>query len=123
MTAMPARAVLLATRSDDGSGGEIRHEGLPQVVRPAVTVPARRRGRPPLCTPQQVLAEIRAEAAGERLLRVHLDRPALYARARRLWGSWARALHAAGLDAGKVREAARRHAVETRRRRRAGATV
>jgi hypothetical protein len=53
------------------------------------------------------------------LFRVHLAEPALYARARRLFGSWARALDAAGLDHTATVSAARRRAHEARRRARA----
>ncbi len=84
---------------------------------PAPRPAARRRGRPPLVSPEQVLDEIR-QVAGERALyRVHLDRPALYARARRLWGSWAGALLAAGLDYEDAISEARRRALLTRRER------
>ena len=79
---------------------------------------ARRRGRPPLLSPEQVLSEIRAESNAGRLFRVHLEKPALYARARRLWGNWAAALRAAGLDPRQVLETARQRALETRRRKR-----
>ena len=80
----------------------------------------RRRGRPPLATREQVLEQITRAAREERLFRVHFDQPALYARARRLWGSWAGALLAAGLDHAAIVDAARRRAMETRRRRREG---
>jgi hypothetical protein len=53
------------------------------------------------------------------LFRVHHAEPALYARARRLFGSWARALDAAGLDHTAAVSAARRRAHEARRRVRA----
>ena len=63
-------------------------------------------------------------AAGERycsdrgqLFRVHLDTPALYARARRLFGTWAAALAAAGLNHRAAVAAARERSLETRRRR------
>jgi hypothetical protein len=42
--------------------------------------------------------------------------PALYARARRLFGSWAAALEASGLDHRATLAAARRRSIETRRR-------
>ena len=83
----------------------------------------RRRGRPPLLTPDQVLGEIRTEAAEGRLFRVHLEKPALYARARRLWGSWAEALRAAGLDPRTIQNAARQRALETRRLKRGHALL
>jgi hypothetical protein len=79
----------------------------------------RRRGRPPVRTPEDVLAEIRDAAQAGLLFRVHFDRPALYARARRLWGSWSGALIAAGLEPRLILGAARERANETRRRARA----
>ncbi len=84
----------------------------PRAARPA----PRRRGRPPLLTPDEALAQIRDVASAGRLFRVHIDNPALYARARRLWGSWVGALLAAGLDYDTVMADARRRSVETRRR-------
>jgi hypothetical protein len=88
---------------------------------PALANPPRRRGRPPLATREEVLGQIvRANREG-RLFRVHFDQPALYARARRLWGSWAGALLAAGIDHAAIVDAARRRALETRRQRRQAA--
>ncbi len=81
----------------------------------------RRRGRPPLVTREQTLEQIRAASTEGRLFRVHRERPALYARARRLWGSWAEALREAGVDHALVIEDARRISLETRRTRRAAA--
>lgn len=78
----------------------------------------RRRGRPPLVTREQTLELIRDAAREGRLFRVHLAQPALYARARRLWGSWAEALRAAGVDHAAIVENARRASLETRRTRR-----
>jgi hypothetical protein len=63
-----------------------------------------------------VLEQIRSVAAAGGLFRVHIDQPAMYARARRLWGSWAGALLAAGLDYESTLAEARRRALETRRR-------
>ena len=78
----------------------------------------RRRGRPPLATPEEVMDQIRTVARAGGLFRVHVVNPALYARARRLWGSWAGALLAAGIDHGATVSAARRRALETRKHRR-----
>ena len=75
----------------------------------------RRRGRPLEMSPSELLERIRDRAANGGLFRVHLDEPALYARARRLFGSWARALAAAGLDHAAAVNAARRRAHEARR--------
>ena len=78
-------------------------------------LPPRRRGRPPLMSRERVLTLLRECAANDGLFRVHIDQPALYARARRQWGTWAGALAAAGLDYGQVMAEARRRSVESRR--------
>jgi len=77
----------------------------------------RRRGRPLEMSSETLLERIRARASGGELFRVHIAEPALYARARRLFGSWARAVAAAGLDHAAAVAAARRRAHEARRRR------
>ena len=79
----------------------------------------RRRGRPLEMSAEQLLERIRERASLGGLFRVHLAEPALYARARRLFGSWARALAAAGLDHAAAVNAARRRAHEARQRARA----
>ena len=89
-----------------------------QIV-PIEMSPRRRRGRPLEMSPGQLLERIRERAAVGGLFRVHLAEPALYARARRLFGSWARALAAAGLDHTAAVSEARRRAHEARRRSRA----
>ena len=81
--------------------------------------PRRRRGRPLEMSSGELLERIRERAAKGGLFRVHLAEPALYARARRLFGSWARALAAAGLDHAAAVSEARRRAHEARRRVRA----
>jgi hypothetical protein len=81
--------------------------------------PRRRRGRPLEVQPHEVLGRIRELAGRNALFRVHLDDPALYARARRMFGTWAGALDAAGVDHGAAVQAARQRAVEKRRGRRA----
>ncbi len=68
--------------------------------------------------PHEVLGQIRELGVRNALFRVHLDAPALYARARRLFGTWERSLAAAGMDHGAAVQAARRRAVEKRRGRR-----
>jgi hypothetical protein len=78
----------------------------------------RRRGRPLGMTPEEVLRNIRSLAASGQLFRVHLDHPALYARARRQFGSWADAVANAGFDYLGALAEARRRSVATRRRRR-----
>lgn len=77
---------------------------------------ARRRGRPLDMPPEDVLARIRQLAARETgLFRVHLTDAPLYARARRLFGSWGGAVRAAGFDYLEVLEGSRRRAVMARR--------
>ncbi len=83
----------------------------------AAARPVRRRGRPPAASPEEVQAEIRRVAASEQLFRVHIARPALYARARRLWGSWAGALLAAGIDYEVAMAESRRRSSAARERR------
>jgi hypothetical protein len=78
----------------------------------------RKRGRPLEMAPQEVLRWIRDLAERGQLFRVHHDAPALYARARRLYGTWAAALGAAGVNHGATVAAARQRALETRQQRR-----
>ncbi len=80
---------------------------------------ARRRGRPLEMSPEETLSLIRQLAARGELFRVHLFHPALYARARRQFGSWAEAVTRAGADYAGAVESARRRSIATRRTRRA----
>jgi hypothetical protein len=76
-------------------------------------------GRPALMTPEAVLARIRAlSQRDDGLFRIHRRFPALYARARRMFGSWGAAVSAAGLDAVGLARAARLRAARTRRQNR-----
>ncbi len=77
---------------------------------------ARKRGRPLEMQPEEVLRRIQGLATQGALFRVHLDHPALYARARRLFGSWAGAVARAGYDHERAVHNARRRANESRRR-------
>ncbi|HEY6193882.1 MAG TPA: hypothetical protein VI504_02480 [Candidatus Eisenbacteria bacterium] len=81
----------------------------------------RKRGRPLEMPPPDVLRRIRDEFDRGTLYRMHHAQPALYARARRLFGSWANALAAAGVDHARAVAEARRRSVETRRRARLNA--
>lgn len=81
-----------------------------------LTIAPRRRGRPLLVSRDQVLEQIRSIATQGSLFRVHFDAPALYARARRLWGSWESAVRAAGVDYDATMSTARRRSIEGRRR-------
>ena len=97
--------------SSDALGSDA---GFPDASR----TPPRRRGRPLEMPPEQVLDRIRELGRQDRLFRVHRDQPGLYARARRLFGSWSAAVQAAGFDYRDAIENARRRSVETRRRQR-----
>uniref|UniRef100_A0A832MLG9 Uncharacterized protein n=1 Tax=Eiseniibacteriota bacterium TaxID=2212470 RepID=A0A832MLG9_UNCEI len=103
MTTIPEARTLGAATSD--AGGD----------RPAPAF-APRRGRPLLVSREAVLERIRQMAArSDGLFRVHRSHPALYARARRLYGSWAAAVRAAGLDYDAAVGAARERSLRTRR--------
>jgi hypothetical protein len=95
----------------------------PIAMEPAARRPtaARRRGRPLEMAPSEVLHRIRDEHARGTLFRMHHEHPGLYARARRLFGTWARAVAAAGVDHDRAVADARRRSLETRRRARANA--
>ena len=70
-------------------------------------------------TREQVLERIRElSAAPEGLFRVHLSAPALYARARRLFGAWSTAVRLAGVDYEILQGLARARSLQTRRRER-----
>lgn len=77
----------------------------------------RKRGRPAIMQRDQMLLSIRelARRPGG-LFRVHLSHGDLYARARRMFGSWAAAVAAAGEDYERTIERARRRSLETRKR-------
>ena len=78
-----------------------------------------RRGRPVEMEPTRVLERIRQLAErGHGLFRIHRTHSALYARARRQFGSWAAAVAAAGLDYDGSLDRARQRSIATRRRRR-----
>jgi len=80
--------------------------------------PGRGRGRPLLMTREAVLEKIRQLAAREEgIFRVHLTHSGLYARARRMFGSWAAALEAAGVNYGQTVAHARGRALRSRRNR------
>lgn len=65
---------------------------------------------------EQVLQRIQELAGREGgLFRIHRMQSGLYARARRLFGSWSAALAAAGVDYRSILGAARKRAVVTRR--------
>ena len=52
------------------------------------------------------------------LFRIHREHPGLYARARRMFGSWSQAVRSAGVDYERMIELARRRSRETLRERR-----
>ena len=86
------------------------------------TPAARRRGRPALMTRDALLDSIRRLAMdGAGLFRIHRHHPHLYARARRMFGSWSSAVKAAGLDYdGAIRTARARSRETIRNRARSG---
>lgn len=76
----------------------------------------RKRGRPLEMSVPEVLQRIRQLHESDALFRVHREQPALYARARRLFGTWGAALREAGLDPARTMNEARARSLETRRR-------
>lgn len=72
--------------------------------------------------PEEVLRRIAALGAEGALFRVHHQHPALYARARRLFGTWANALARAGVDPARTLDDARRRSQASRRERTAPST-
>jgi hypothetical protein len=87
----------------------------PRGIEPAIP---RRRGRPLLMTGDAVLDRIRSLASRqEGLFRIHRTHPGLYARARRLFGSWSAAVAEAGIDYVAVIGVARDRALRSRRQR------
>jgi hypothetical protein len=94
------------------------HDGSPEPAKRALSARSGRpRGRPSEMSPATLLEKIRALAGREDgLFRVHLTHGAVYARARRQFGSWAAAVAAAGQDYGRALETARRRSLENRRR-------
>jgi hypothetical protein len=80
--------------------------------------PERRRGRPPKMSAPELLDRIRRLAVSRGgLFRVHQRNASLYARARRIFGSWSAAVQAAGLDYREALSGARMRSVRTRRHR------
>lgn len=84
--------------------------------RPSEDAP-RRKGRPLEMSPDEVLQCIRRLGDAGGLFRVHREHPSLYARARRIFGSWADAIRRAGYDYASAVTEARRRAVSARRMR------
>lgn len=99
---------------------ELEVEADPRALAAPAAPPRRRRGRPLQMAPEEVLLRVRRLAERGELFRVHLDHPALYARARRQFGSWAGALERAGLDHAGALAEARRRSLETRKGRATG---
>jgi hypothetical protein len=113
MTANDSRDVLIEPRDEAWLAG-------PSPGPKSAAGDARRRpGRPLEMSDSEVLARIRQFAVESRgLFRAHHAQPALYARARRLFGSWSAAVRAAGLDYELALDSARARAAEKRRQRR-----
>lgn len=85
-----------------------------------VTPGSRRRpGRPLEMSPEELLQTVRQlSASKDGLFRVHVSAPGLYARARRLFGSWSAAVRLAGVDYELYQGMARARSLQTRRRNR-----
>lgn len=69
----------------------------------------------------QLIRELSQRREG--LFRVHLASPGLYARARRLFGSWSAAVRGAGVDYEVLQSVARARSLQSRRRNRRRARV
>jgi hypothetical protein len=83
---------------------------------PGVPVRRSRRGRPLEMAPEIVLERIRNLAQREEgLFRVHRTHGALYARARRQFGAWSRAVELAGIDYVATIDRARQRSLRGRR--------
>ena len=79
----------------------------------------RRPGRPLEMSSNEVLQQIRQLSQRKQgLFRVHVSSPSLYARARRLFGSWSAAVRGAGIDYDVLQGMARARSLQTRRRNR-----
>jgi len=90
---------------------------MSETTETCVPRPARPRGRPVLMTAPALIDRIRELADRGGLFRVHRTHGRLYARARRQFGSWARAVRAAGIDYRQAVARARARSLEARRRR------
>ena len=118
MTANDSRDVLIEPRD------ETWHAAPAQGPKGAAGDARRRPGRPLEMSDAEVLTRIRQFAAESRgLFRAHHAQPALYARARRLFGSWSAAVRAAGLDYELALDSARALAAQARRQRRRSRTA
>jgi hypothetical protein len=107
----PAEASMDVTRSRGTSARD-------DTVAEGATRVTRKRGRPAIMTRDELLSLLRERATSpDGLFRVHLTDSDLYARARRMFGSWAFALAAAGVDYRRIIATARARSLETRRRR------
>ena len=91
----------------------------PESDRTAAARGSRRPGRPLEMSPNEVLDSIRQLSQRKQgLFRIHLTSPGLYARARRLFGSWSAAVRSAGIDYELSQGLARARSLQTRRRNR-----
>lgn len=115
MTITSDKAVLLG---GPGARGARAPGGSEDPQAGPVAAPARGRGRPLLMSRDAVLEKIRQLAKREEgIFRVHLTHSGLYARARRMFGSWAAAVEAAGVNYGQTLVHARGRALRSRRNR------
>jgi len=112
MSTSPTEAALIGAEAPQVPVA-ITHGGS---LMPSMRPPRRPRGRPLEMSADEVLQRIRTRGSSGELYRVHLVEPALYARARRLFGTWAQALASAGIDHAAAVAAARRRSHAARRR-------
>jgi len=117
MTITSEKAVLLVGSGDRAAMATVASERSdPSDGVPAA--PKRRRGRPLLMSREAVIEKIRQLAKREEgIFRIHLTHSGLYARARRMFGSWSAAVEAAGVNYGQTLEHARGRALRTRKNR------
>lgn len=95
---------------------DLNTSDAPETADRATPAAPRKRGRPLEMSVPEVLQRIRQLHESGALFRVHREQPALYARARRLFGTWGAALSEAGVDPVKAMNDARARSLETRRR-------
>lgn len=83
---------------------------------PVAATTDRKRGRPLEMSRDEVLSRVqRLARRKEGLFRVHLTHSGLYARARRLFGSWSQCVWAAGLNYDDAVHRARGRSIKTRK--------
>jgi len=105
-----APAALHSHDAGHGSVDALHHSNAVQDIEVHVSsTTLARRGRPPIMTREILIARIRELAASDGgLFRIHRAHPEVYARARRMFGSWSEAVRSAGVDYDAAVRSARR---------------